>query len=52
MIAGNTVQISGNPTMKSNSKIKEPEIFLQSLLQRSRYVECTGPGGSTPNADC
>jgi hypothetical protein len=52
MIAGRTLSLSGNPVVKSNSNIKEPQIPLNSYFQRSRYVECTGASGSPPNANC
>jgi hypothetical protein len=52
MIAGKTLKIHGNPVIKSDPKIKEPEIYLASLLQRTRYVECTGATASPPNANC
>jgi hypothetical protein len=52
MIAGETMYVHGNPTIESDSNIKEPDITLATLLQRTRYVECTGATASPPNASC
>lgn len=52
MIAGKKITIQGNPTIKSNPNIKAPEENFATLLQRTRYVECTGGVGATPDADC
>lgn len=52
MIAGKSLNIPGNPYIKSDSKIKEPDIALASLFQRTRYVECTGATASPPSANC
>jgi len=52
MIAGKKITIQGNPTIKSNPKIKVPEESFATLLERTRYVECTGGVGATPDADC
>jgi hypothetical protein len=52
MIAGRTLNLSGNPLVKSDSNIKEPNLPLSSRFQRTRYVECTGAAASPPNASC
>jgi hypothetical protein len=52
MIAGKSLSIRGNPTIESDSHIKEPDISESSLLSRTRYVECTGATASPPNANC
>jgi hypothetical protein len=52
MIAGKSLNISGNPRIESDPRIPEPAALFQSLLQRTRYVECTGTGVSPPNAGC
>ena len=52
MIAGKTLTIHGTPLITSNSNIKEPVLPLSSLLQRTRYVECTGASSTPPNANC
>jgi hypothetical protein len=52
MIAGNTLTLHGNPTIKSDSRIKPPELTLAGIFQRTRYVECTGATSSPPNANC
>jgi hypothetical protein len=52
MMAGKTLTIEGNPTIESDSHIKEPDITESSLLSRTRYVECTGATASPPNANC
>jgi hypothetical protein len=52
MIAGKTIKIHGNPTIKSDPNLKLPEKNVASLFERRRYVECTGAAASPPNADC
>jgi hypothetical protein len=52
MIAGNTLKIHGNPIVKSDPNLKEPEITLSGNFQRTQYVECVGATGSPPNASC
>ena len=52
MIAGKKVIIKGNGKIESSSKFKEPEQHLAPLFQRTRYVECSGTSGTTPNANC
>ncbi|HEU4707216.1 MAG TPA: hypothetical protein VFS64_08520 [Solirubrobacterales bacterium] len=52
MLAGKSMKIHGNPVIKSDPNLKQPELTLASLFQRTRYVECTGATGSPPNANC
>jgi hypothetical protein len=52
MIAGKKVIIKGKVTLESSSQFKEPEQRLAPIFQRTRYVECSGAPGSTPNANC
>jgi hypothetical protein len=52
MIAGRTLSLSGNPEVKSDPNIKEPNLPTSSHFQRTRYVECTGATASPPNASC
>ena len=52
MIAGKTVKIHGNPTIKSDPNLKLPETNVASLFERTRYVECIGATASPPNANC
>jgi hypothetical protein len=52
MLAGKSVTIPGNPTIESNSNIKEPEFPFTPLFERTRYVECTGATATPPNANC
>jgi hypothetical protein len=52
MIAGKTLNIPGNPTIESNPNITLPDYSFASLLRRTRYVECTGATGPTPDASC
>jgi hypothetical protein len=52
MIAGNTLKIHGNPTIESDSKIREPEMTFASTFERTRYVECTGAVATAPNENC
>lgn len=52
MFAGKTVRMNGNPKIKSDARIPLPEQFYTGLLERSRYVECTGATGSPPDVNC
>ena len=52
MIAGKRVVVNGNVRLESSSKFKEPDQHLAPIFQRSRYVECAGGSGATPNANC
>lgn len=52
MIAGKKLYVHGNPTIESDPSIKEPDLKWATLLQRTRYVECTGATASPPNAYC
>lgn len=52
MIAGRTLKIHGNPSIKSDPNLKLPEPNVASIFQRTRYVECTGVVVSPPNASC
>jgi hypothetical protein len=52
MIAGRTLTLNGSPTIESDPLIPQPDITLASLLERTRYVECTGATASPPNAYC
>jgi hypothetical protein len=52
MFAGKTVKMNGNPTIKSDARIPLPETTYAGLLERTRYVECTGATGSPPDVNC
>ena len=52
MFAGKTVEINGNPTLMSDSRIPLPDISEPGLLQRTRYVECVGVTATPPDAAC
>jgi hypothetical protein len=52
MIAGRTLRLHGSPKVESDPNMKEPEIALAGLLQRTRYVECTSGSASPPDANC
>lgn len=53
MFAGKTVKLNGNPTLSSDAHIPLPEETYQGLLERTRYVECTGATGSpAPDSSC
>jgi hypothetical protein len=52
MIAGKTLKIPGNPTFEYNANIVPPEYTVASLLQRTRYVECSGATAPTPDGNC
>jgi hypothetical protein len=51
-IAGNTVTLNGNPTIESLPGAEDKELTTSSLWSRTRYVECTGPTASPPDANC
>lgn len=52
MFAGKTMTISGNATIKSDARIPQPKVFFPGLLERTRYVECTGASAIPPDASC
>lgn len=52
MLAGRKLKIHGNPIVKSDPNIKEPELTFAGTFQRTRYVECVGATASPPNANC
>lgn len=52
MFAGKTIKMNGNPTIKSDLRIPKPEVFFPGLLERTRYVECSGATGSPPDLNC
>jgi hypothetical protein len=52
MFAGKTMTISGNAELKSDARIPLPEESYAGLLERSRYVECSGATGSPPDVNC
>ena len=52
MFAGKTIKMNGNPTIKSDLRIPQPEVYFPGLLERTRYVECTGATGSPPDVNC
>jgi hypothetical protein len=52
MFAGKTVKMNGNPTIKSDARIPLPETSYSGLLERTRYVECSGASASPPDASC
>jgi hypothetical protein len=52
MIAGKSIRLHGNPTMESDPGVEPPEITVSGVWQRTRYVECTGPTATPPDANC
>jgi len=52
MFAGKTIKMNGNPTIKSDLRIPQPELYFPGLLERVRYVECSGATGSPPDVNC
>lgn len=52
LIAGKSLNIHGSVYIESDPRIKEPELFYESLFERTRYVECTGATVSPPNSSC
>jgi hypothetical protein len=51
-IAGRTIFMQDNAVMRSDNGFVPPNIGGSTLFQRTRYVECTGATGTTPDADC
>jgi hypothetical protein len=52
LIAGKSLKIHGNPFLTADPRIKPPDLSFASMLERTRYVECTGATVSPPNASC
>jgi hypothetical protein len=52
MIAGKSLHLHGTPKFTSIPGIDPPDIFFSSLWEPTRYIECTGPTASPPNANC
>lgn len=52
MFAGKTLTMGGNPTIKSDLRIPQPKVYFPGLMERVRYVECTGATGSPPDVNC
>ncbi len=52
MFAGKTIKMNGNPTIKSDLRIPQPEVYFPGLFERARYVECSGATGSPPDVNC
>jgi hypothetical protein len=52
MFAGKSVTMNGTPRIESDPNMTQPDITYQSLLERTRYVECTGASASPPDASC
>lgn len=52
MFAGKSVRMQGTPRIESNPNMTQPDLVYKSLLERTRYVECTGATASPPDANC
>jgi hypothetical protein len=52
MFAGKTVKLNGNPKIEADARIPLPETEYAGLLERTRYVECSGATGSPPDVNC
>jgi hypothetical protein len=52
MFAGKSVTMDGTPRIESAPGMTQPDITYQTLLERTRYVECTGASASPPDANC
>ncbi|MBS1886858.1 MAG: hypothetical protein JSU06_06685 [Actinobacteria bacterium] len=50
-IAAHEIQINGSIEFTSSEKLQEPPVTYEPLLQRTRYVECSGTP-TTPNSGC
>lgn len=52
VIAGKTINISGNGHIMQDDGFEAPQIGGATLYQRQSYVECVGATASPPNAGC
>jgi hypothetical protein len=52
MFAGKSVRMNGTPRIESDPGMTQPDLVYQTLLERTRYVECTGATASPPDANC
>lgn len=52
LFAGKSVRMNGTPRIESDPGITQPDTVYQTLLERTRYVECTGAVASPPDANC
>jgi hypothetical protein len=52
MFAGKSVRMNGTPRIESDPNMTQPNITYETLLERTRYVECTGAVASPPDANC
>jgi hypothetical protein len=52
VLAGKTIKLSNNATVEQDAGFKPPQIGGATLFSRQSYVECVGPTGSPPNANC
>ncbi len=52
VLAGRTIKLTNNATVEQDAAFKPPQIGGATLYTRQSYVECTGPAGSPPNANC
>lgn len=51
-IAGKTLNIHGNPTFEWIEGLEDAHQPVKALWERTRYVECTGPTATPPDASC
>lgn len=52
MLAGKKLNVHGNPTFTAAEGVEQPNETIQSLWERTHYVECTGATASPPDANC
>lgn len=52
VLAGRTIKLTNNATVEQDAAFKPPQIGGATLYTRQSYVECVGPTGSPPNANC
>jgi hypothetical protein len=52
MFAGRSVRMNGTPRIESDPGMTQPDLTWATLLERTRYVECTGAVASPPDASC
>jgi hypothetical protein len=52
LIAGKKLRIHGDVYVTADPRIKPPDLSFASMLERTRYVECSAVTGTSPNANC
>jgi hypothetical protein len=51
-VAGQTLELGGNATLSADQDMPSPDVQTVLIYRPGHYVECTGPTGSPPDANC